>query len=149
MVTRSVAGLLVVLALMTACSGLSAGGRWTDESGSEVSTDILWAHRGNSGHCNWGSAHFLWIGLRADPPGIDEEYYDEYIRDPRNLFGEMLEGSLETGVELPDDAEYTGYSNSRYRLWIAPSVTSHVFLEIDGEFESWPRVKGPDPVACA
>lgn len=81
-------------------------------------------------------------------PGIDDGYYDQYVRDPEDLFGELLADTFVADGDLPSDAEFSGYSTSRLRLWIAPSVSTAVFVEVLTRFERWPRV-GPDPILCA
>lgn len=142
---------ILVLALsLGACAfGPSPGGTWQNPSGDQVETNGLWSWRGDSGHCDWGSATFLWIGRGASVPGIEEAFYDQYVRDPRHLFDEVLADEFIAGVDLPEDAEFTGYSNSSLRLWIASSITTSVFLEVEDQFERWPRVDGPDPILCA
>jgi len=82
----------------------------------------------------------LWIGPRAPVPGIDESMYDQYIRDPEGLFEDRLAAEFIPGVDVPEDAAYTGYSTSRLKLWIVPNVTSAVFIETEEDhFEQWPR----------
>ena len=141
---------LVAILLGSCSTGLSPGGPWSDESGVEQGTDVLWAWIGDEGHCGWGSATNLWIDPRAAVPGIDESMYDQYIRDPEGLFEDRLAAEFISGVNVPDDAAYTGYSTSRLKLWVAPGVASAVFIETDGDrFEQWPRVEGEDPIQCA
>ena len=139
--------LLVAIALSIAGCGLDPGGSWQDANGDVISTDQLWSFRGEQRHCGWGSAIFLWIGHGL--PGVTEDHYDQYVRDPRGLFTDLLANSYSGSVDIPQDAEFTGYANRTLRLWIAPSVTSVVFLETGERIERWPRVEGPDPILCA
>ena len=140
--------LILTLSLGAYASGLSPGGSWRDGSGDRVETDRLWSWRGQVEHCDWGSATFLWIG-RESVPGIEETFYGQYVQDPDGLFDDLLADEFIASIDLPEDAEFTGYSKSRLRLWIAPSILTAVFLEIEGRFPQWPRVEGTDPILCA
>lgn len=139
------AGVLVVGCI----TGLSPGGAWQDQTGNEVPTDVLWSWVGQERHCGWGSATFLWIGRSAHVPGIPEPFYDQYVRDPEDLFSGRLGAEFEESVELPADAAFTGYATPRMKLWVAPSFEAAVFIEVSGRFEQWPRVEGPNPILCA
>jgi hypothetical protein len=140
---------LLVLIIAGCSSGMNPGGPWEDPSGSELSGDLFLSFRGEQSHCGWGSATFLSIGPRAPVPGIDEAHYDQYVRDPRGLFTDLLADVFMGDIELPSDAIFTGYSTSKLRLWISPDVTSAVYLEVGDRFEQWARVKGQDPILCA
>jgi hypothetical protein len=110
-----------------------------------VGTERLWSWLGNAEHCDWGSATFLLIGAN---PGIDEAFHGQYVRDPEDLFTELLADEFVADIDRPEDADFTGYSTSKLKLWIAPSTLTAVYLELDDRFEQWPRAEVTHPILC-
>jgi hypothetical protein len=147
---QTVSAIVLSLGLIvSACSaGLAPGGPWTDIRGTQLPAGELHTFLGPSDHCDWNSATFLFIG-RDDPvSGIPLDWYDEYVRNPDGLFTDLLADEFAVDIELPADAAFTGYSTPKLRLWIAPSISTAVFVEVGDESERWPRVEGDDPILC-
>ncbi len=92
-------------------------GRWTDESGCPVRTDVLTTIAGDP-HCAWESIEYVIVG---GPLGDGEERW--FIRDPRHRLGDFdtVERS-EVGevMLLPPAVADTGYRQGDRELWIAP-----------------------------
>ncbi len=144
--------LLAVIASLTlaACTGFDTGGSWTGEGGEPVPPEALRLSPGTTDHCDWGSATFLSIGLQEPLAGVDAGWFDQYVRDPEALFTDRLLAAFDADASAPSDAAFTGYRTGSVRLWLAASVESAAFLEMeDGTFEAWPRVSGDTPILCA
>jgi hypothetical protein len=141
---------VVVVAMLTAgCSGFNTGGAWTDDGGNEVSTDLLLSRPGPSDHCDWGSATFLFVGRNGTVPGIPAEWYDQYIRDPEDIFRSELAATFDGDATVPADARFTGYSTSTLELWLAPSDPGSLYVRASEKFERWPRVRREEVILCA
>jgi hypothetical protein len=121
---------------------------WTDAAGTELDASLVRSVQAPAEHCGWESATFLFLGRSGPVPGVTEAMRDQYVRDPDSLFTDLLADTYSSGVELPNDAEFTGLSNGMYRVWIAPSIADAVFVESGDAFERWPRVAGDDPILC-
>ena len=141
--------LLLLSFLSVGCGGGALDAAWLDETGDSVGSERLLAMAGPREHCGWSSATFLFVGRADSVPGIPDEFYDQFVRDPEDLFSDLLADTYRSDVELPDDAVATEYiSADGAKIWIAPSTTSSIFIEIDDRIEKWPRVKTDAPLLC-
>lgn len=141
---------LLVALTLAACTGFITGGAWTDGGGEAVPSEALRLSSGTTEHCDWESATFLSIGLQEPLAGVDAGWFDQYVRDPEGLFADRLMAAFDPDASAPADAVFTGFSTGSVRLWLAESVGSAAFLELeDGTFEAWPRVDGDTPILCA
>jgi hypothetical protein len=111
---------------------------WTHEGSGEIVSDIA-----GSGHCGWESARLL--HLNDD----DGTLARQYVRDPLGVLME-IPSLLETyaeGVELPDDATFSGYrSADESELWFTVDDRAAYVVTPDG-VERWPRAE--PPIGCA
>ena len=94
-----------------------------------------------SDHCGWQSTIFLSAGW---PPGTVPDTADDirqFIRDPDdNLIGFPMLGSLDTDIELPSGARFSGYHTDRAELWFGPDDGStYAYLKLGDRVERWPR----------
>lgn len=95
------------------------------------------------GHCNWGSATFMFIGW---PPGTVSPYASgarQYVRDPRGLF---LDGRyrdlLDLHAVLPADARPTGHRFAGVNVYVSPSDQDEaIYLVSRLGAERWPRAE--------
>ena len=142
-------GLLAIAFLSVGCGGGDLDGAWLEPTGDPVDSDRLRAMAGPREHCSWSSATFLFIGRADSVPGIPVEFYDQFVRDPADLFSHLLADRYDSDAELPSDALATPYvSTDGAHLWIAPSVPSSIFVAIDDRTEQWPRVNTDAPLLC-
>lgn len=110
---------------------------WTHETTGEILTDIA-----GPGHCDWQSARMLHI---SDAEGFLAR---QYVRDPEGLFrGRGNRVEYAEGVELPDDATFSGYRTADgLELWFTPGDEAAYVVTPDG-VERWPRMD--PPIGCA
>lgn len=96
-------------------------------------------------HCGAQGDVFLVMGwpLGLRPHDISEERF--YIRNPSDGAKyelKMLLADFAWNVTPPTDARFTGYHNSTFELWLAPSDQDVVaYIKTRGHFERWPRSK--------
>ena len=109
---------------------------WTHESSGLILTDIP-----GPGHCGWESARMLHLE-------IDGVLASQYLRDPAGVFAglELLE-TYDEGVDLPDDATFSGYrTDEGLELWFTESDRAAYVVTPDG-VERWPRAR--EPIGCS
>jgi hypothetical protein len=110
---------------------------WVHETTGALLTDIA-----GPGHCGWESARMLHVGEE----GV---LVRQYLRDPLGVFADSpsLLDSYAEGVELPDDATFSGYrTDDGQELWFTSSDTAAYVVTPDG-VERWPRAD--PPIGCA
>lgn len=100
------------------------------------------------GHCDWGTATFLFIGW---PPGTvapDSSQARQYIRDPHGVIQGVYRDLLERDVKLPTDARPTGYRLGAIELYLSSSDEDRwIYVVGPSNVERWPRA---DPMTlCA
>lgn len=116
---------------------------WTDESGAQVSPDLIVVVGGPS-HCGWESAAFLavgWpLGTSTTKSGSTTR---QYVRDPEGLFSSFpeLQGQFVPETSLPEDSEFTGYRTEKMELWLTPSQPDAAYIVFDQAIERWPRAE--------
>ena len=92
-------------------------------------------------HCG-GASTFLVVGwpLGHPEPNLDNARW--YVHNPEEFMKRLLLGEFATGVTPPQEAEYTGYHNATFQLWLAPSDQDvEVYMKTSRGFERWPRAK--------
>jgi len=92
-------------------------------------------------HCG-GASTFLVIGwpLGHAEPNLDNARW--YVRNPEVFMKGLLLGEFAVGVTPPQDAQYTGYHNATFQLWLARSdQDAEVYMNTANGFERWPRAK--------
>lgn len=111
---------------------------WEHEETGRILVDIV-----GPGHCDWESARIL--HLEHEDGTVDRQY----VRDPIGVFDE-IPGFLDTyaeGVDLPDDATFSGYRNlDGDELWFTPEDRAVYVVTADG-IERWPR--HAEGIGCA
>ncbi len=136
---QSFIALSFLLLTLGACSTSSQLGRaWESAGGAAVPASAIYTGAGER-HCDQQSATFLGLGRASEIEGIDPGHYGEYVRDPEGLFTGEVMGSYLIGIGVPPGAANTGYSNGKADLWVDPADDSALFVEVDGQFERWPR----------
>lgn len=111
---------------------------WTDRDGNRVPIHELTISRGLPAHCGWESASVIGFDMRS-------EQWTDYVRDPEGVLTDWTRGSYAADVELPADAEDSGYRIDDWQLWYAAD-RSAVYIVTPDDVERWPRAKGP--VGC-
>ncbi len=89
-----------------------------------------------------GASTFLLIGwpLGHAEPNLDNARW--YVRNPEVFMKGLLLGEFAVGVTPPQDAQYTGYHNATFQLWLARSdQDAEVYMNTANGFERWPRAK--------
>ncbi|GIF66624.1 hypothetical protein Ais01nite_46590 [Asanoa ishikariensis] len=120
------------------------GPTWTRD-GRDVDSEELNSIAGPD-HCGWESAVMLHLGWPLGTVSRTSAQIRQYIRDPDQVIRYGVSGKVEIGVDLPPDAQDTGYRNGALELWLAESDPHAAFLRAGDEVERWPRA---DPVvAC-
>jgi hypothetical protein len=92
-------------------------------------------------HCGTQDTIFLIIGW---PLGHPQDIMNArwYVRNPSGYLMHEVIGEPATNVAPPDDARNTGYHNSNFELWLAPSNQDvAAYIKTGGHFERWPRAK--------
>lgn len=150
-VYNSVIGLAVVFLLLAAGCGGVAGtdweAAWKDRRGRELPEKVVATYRGPE-HCEWQSAVFLHLGWPLGREATEPDASRTYIRDAEGLFEEQLRVAFDEDVDLPPDAEYTGYHRDDVQLWISPEEAENaVYIVRGGRAERWPRPV--EEFACA
>lgn len=131
----ALAGVIAILA--TACA---VGPEWMLGSHS-ASEDVIRTFAGHQ-HCEMQNSTFLVIGwpLGHVEPNMDAARW--YVRNPPEFLKPELLADYGSSVTPPINAQYTGYHNSSYELWLASSDQDSVaYIKRDGHFERWPRAK--------
>jgi hypothetical protein len=122
---------------------------WTSQDGGHVSDHVINSFSG-PGHCGWDTVVFLDFGTPLGstmPFAADRQ---RFIRDPYgdlNRYGKQAD-DLQTDIELPTDAKFSGYTLQDNELWILEATTgSEVYIVNIESVEKWPRM---DPtVGCS
>ena len=97
----------------------------------EIVTDIQGPE-----HCGWQTARLLHID-NADGS------FRQYVRDPLGVMGPFgLLSDYASGVGLPADAEFSGYTSGELELWFVPDDHAAYVVTPDGT-ERWPRADPP------
>jgi hypothetical protein len=71
----------------------------------------------------------------------------QFIRDPNGVIDRGLRDKLALAIDLPADAQDTGYRNGELELWLSQSNPDAAYLRAGGDVERWPRAE--PVVACA
>ncbi|WP_406497318.1 hypothetical protein OHB06_44355 [Streptomyces sp. NBC_01604] len=105
---------------------------WTDRQGRRLPTTTISSHAGPE-HCDWQSAHFLYLGRGEDRR--------QYVRDPQSAFeSDALTTSYDGDVRIPDGARDTGYRLAEQELWLTDDRSVAYVRTPDG-VEAWPVTK--------
>lgn len=99
-------------------------------------------------HCNWETAVFLTVGWPLGTSPETAADTREYLRDPDGRVPEeRLLGELDLDVEMPEDAQFTGYSTDEVELWFGPDEGNKFsYLKTGDGTERWPRAE--EAIAC-
>jgi len=98
-------------------------------------------------HCGWQSAVMMHLGWPLGTISQTSAEIRQFIRDPNGVIDHGLRDKLAIAIDLPPDAEDTGYRNGELELWLRPSDPDAAYLRVGDDVERWPRA---DPViACA
>jgi len=91
--------------------------------------------------------------LRLASSGTDLRANFRSVPRPRFLSGNLIprlpvpvapEKFLDqTGIELPPEAQYTGYHLDELEFWLAPSEPDGAYLRVSDDVERWPRADLP------
>jgi hypothetical protein len=123
--------------------------QWCADGGDGPSLDELVALR-TRWPCGETRVAVLSLGLPLGTPSDPLDPH-EYIRDPRGEAFKRgwLDDHWTHGVQLPDDAEDTGWTNGNMDLWVDPSeVEEAVYVRTAGAFERWPRGSDSSVTDC-
>ena len=113
---------------------------WNDNSGRRISTTRVASAPGPE-HCNWEDMTFLSID------GGDLNRGQTYLEHPHpGLYPDYLGVPYSARVELPSDAQDTGYQYDGRHLWLAPNQ-SRAFVGTPDSVAVWPRTI--QPLGCA
>jgi hypothetical protein len=105
---------------------------WTDRQGQRLPTTTISSHAGPE-HCDWQSAHFLYLGRGEDRR--------QYVRDPESVFeSDSLTAPYDGDVRLPDHARDTGYRLGDQELWLS-DARSVAYVRTPDGVEAWPMTK--------
>jgi hypothetical protein len=120
-------------------------GVWLHGSKSVASRVAESSH--GSAHCGYQDSIFLIIGWPLGHAEQDSQLSRWYVRNPVGEWRTLTLSEFTSNVTPPRDAKYTGYYNSSYELWLAPSDQDvAAYIKTGGHFERWPRAK--QPVFC-
>lgn len=120
------------------------GPTWTKD-GRAVDSEELNSIAGPH-HCDWQSVVMMHLGWPLGTVSRTSAEIRQYIRDPDGSIAYGVSGKVEIGVDLPADAQDTGYRNRGLELWLSESDPNAAFVRTAGDVERWPRA---DPViAC-
>lgn len=109
---------------------------WSTAEG-EILTDVAGAE-----HCGWERARLLSIE-------IDGQLDHVYVRDPVGVFPrDGQHSSYAQGIELPDEAFFSGYRAGELELWFVPDDHAAYVVTPD-DVERWPRIDALDAPGCA
>lgn len=97
-------------------------GVWTDAEGLPVPTTRVASWRGTE-HCGWDAMTFLVVGERT------------YVRRPLPELARSVVGAYAAGVEVPTEAEATGWRRAGDRLWLTDETA---YVGSRGDAEAWP-----------
>jgi hypothetical protein len=85
---------------------------------------------------------FLVIGWPLGHAELNMSAARWYVRNLPEFLKPMLLTDFGSEVTPVKDARYTGYHNSTFELWLAPSdQDTTVYIKTEGHFERWPRAK--------
>lgn len=98
-------------------------------------------------HCGWQSAVLMHLGWPLGTVSRTSAEIRQFIRDPDGVIDAGLRDKLAIAIDLPSDAEDTGYRFGELELWLRPSEPDAAYLRVGDDIERWPRA---DPViACS
>lgn len=121
------------------------GPRWTKD-GRPVDGQELNSIAGPD-HCGWQGAALMHLGWPLGTVSHTSAESRQFIRDPDGVIDQGLRDKLAIAIDLPPDAQDTGYRNGELELWLSPSEPDAGYLRVGEDVERWPRA---DPVrACA
>jgi hypothetical protein len=107
-------------------------GIWEDDDGRAVPVTQVQSWQGAE-HCDWQDITFLQLG---------GDRRRQFVEDRKNEFGpDLLRTTFAADVELPADAEDTGYRREGRHLWLAADGTA-AYLVGERAVERWPASKG-------
>ncbi|MBN4064425.1 hypothetical protein JYU04_01665 [Dehalococcoides mccartyi] len=119
-------------------------GNWTTVDGSRVPLNALHTYAG-PGHCDLEEITIMILALPLGNLGETGRTSAQYIKDELGVLTEPgsrddLDG-FESGIELPNAAEFSGYISGDMELWtIEAEMDSWIFV-VEGEYvEKWPRI---------
>jgi len=99
-------------------------------------------------HCGIQDSTFLVMGWPLGHPEYNMFVERWYVRNPPEFLKRDLLAEFAAKVTPPKDASYTGYHNSTFELWLAPSdEDTAAYIKTEGHFERWPRSK--ESLMCA
>lgn len=109
---------------------------WAHEETGGIITDVVgWDH------CDLETTRLLHIERPDGTLGA------QYVRDPLGVVRGALLDTYAEGVDLPEDATFSGYRSSRGEdLWFTPDGRAAYVETADG-IERWPRAR--DGIGCA
>lgn len=115
---------------------------WTTGNGTPVPPSIIQLRTG-APHCGWEDVWFLTIGNpvgseRQEPPPF------QFIQDPDGQIpAGRLADEFDADVELPLDAEFTGFVTEGDQLWVSPSQFDEAVYMLNqlSQVEKWPRAE--------
>jgi hypothetical protein len=98
-------------------------------------------------HCQWQSAVMMHLGWPLGTVSQTSAEIRQLIRDPTGVIDRGLRDKLALAIDLPADAQDTGYRNGELELWLSPSNPDAAYLRVGSDVERWPRAE--PVVACA
>jgi hypothetical protein len=100
-------------------------------------------------HCGWQNLTLLTMGWPLGTYPATDIHARQYVRDPGNEHSDKLLDKFIPSVDLPPDAEFTGYRNGTDELWTSPrTIDTVVYMVRPGKVvEQWPRAR--DLFGCA
>lgn len=113
---------------------------WEDAAGARVPVSDVRSFQGAE-HCDWEDITFLEVGPERSP--------DQYVRDTRGEFADLLPMGYDAAAVLPDDATDTGLRRDGRQLWLGAREDAAflVSLEDADDVERWPAARRP--IYCA
>jgi hypothetical protein len=93
-------------------------------------------------HCGMQDSTLLVVGWPLGHPEPNVSAARWYVRNPAAFEQQELLAEFGASVTPPKDARNTGYHNSTFELWLAPSdQDAAAYIKTAGHFELWPRAR--------
>jgi hypothetical protein len=139
-------------------------GGWVDREGIPIGDRLgekfsAYVYRGHE-HCDMEDVTFVSMvwppGTVLDGPiPVGGANVRQFVRDPTTSLSKRLAEELDEDTELPSDAEWTGLSNRKWRLYASPSdKDNYIYLVSENRVECWPSVSfwrggaSGEPLGC-